>query len=215
MIKIMNTQLPFVANLKAIVILLLFSSLAFSCKNNEKDKPPTEQDIRIAKEKEEELAFSKYAEEIRSKHDAIFLDSLFNQDNSALTFSYILERKITKTQQPILARAIIFDIRKLADSSYLLMTAIPFKKQKTIGYLTAELKCSEQLIRKIENLNTNIANEESSYLFLVARFDKYSPVDLQFKDVSEYILARKAYGICLDIEFNPNFQKLLEFNTYD
>ena len=206
--KIMNNQLPFIANLKAIIILILFSTLAFSCKNNEKDKPPTEQEIRIAKEKEEELVFNKFVIEIQTKHNAILLDSLFIRDCSELTYSYITERNIVNTEKPIFATAIIFDITKLTDTTYVLMSLIRYQKQTHEGFFYAELKCSVQLINKL-GIGLNVNNSESRYVFLLARFNTYSPIDFQHKDYTEYLLSRSAKGVCLDIVFNPDIDRFL------
>lgn len=217
----MNTTLKFMVGPKSVIILLLFSSYIFGCTNKEKDITLTKEQIRLAKEKEEEIEFNISVNEIQSKHNAFCLDSLFAQDSLELTYSYVIESKITKVGKPLLARAVILDILKVSDSSYQLVTIIPYKKKNEYhGVFYAQLKCTEKLIKKIESLNLN--SNRVPYVFLIVEINRYSTIDFQFdvKDESyddfkdydinlEYNHAHIAKGICLDIEYDPKFERFL------
>jgi len=217
----MKTIQSFLSTIK--IWLLVFTSSIYSCENKQKSEREQLERLKVEQEIELKNEFSKFKDEIQSKHNAIFLDSLFAQDSSKLTYSYVIENKITKVNKPILARAIILDILKVNDSSYQIVTIIPYRKKH--GYddagFYAQLQCSEKLVRKIESINLN--SEGIPYVFLLMKINRYATIEFQFdvKDESyddimdydinlEYTHAHMAKGICLDIEFEQKFERFLE-----
>jgi hypothetical protein len=121
----------------------------------------------------------------------------------------------------ILARCIILDILRLSDSTYLLMSATPFKKANNInGFFYSELMCSQNIVNKI--VNTKLNSHMPAYVFLVVKYDYYKTIDFSNSvdgngeesydyDINfEYTYAHRAVGTCFDIEYDPQFDGFLD-----